>query len=301
MKKAALAVLIVAACGRSRDTDVGAHTAPPAQAAESGAAAVTSEMQKSLAAKELFFAAIALDDAKPEDMKTIATNVVPTILGMWDAVRESELKNARTLGSDRARGKARNNCTWCERFRGALDKLAPHSTELAAKWAALKPELERAEAAAYDAEANDGRPKVFVRTQDDTAVMVLSCAMDQLKATFPAYKFVEDYATSGSDPNAPALEIASKKGTTAYANAKGETKAAVLSGLQITLTGKNLDKQLAKRFRSPITVTHEVSSPSEIRSVVGTPIAEASKVGLSNIGELENQVCADLAKRIATK
>jgi hypothetical protein len=123
----ALVLVLVAACGRSEER---AQNAPPVPA--SAAPAIAAEMRSRLADKQLFFAAAALDDAKPEDMKAIAVEIAPTILVMWDFVREDELKNSRVLGIDHARGKSRKNCTACETFREALDQLAPHAPAVAA-------------------------------------------------------------------------------------------------------------------------------------------------------------------------
>lgn len=300
MKRPWVVLLVLSACSPSSATGPANDESPQAAPRAPTAGRIVAEIRKQLADRDFYMAAAAFDDAEAEDAKRIATQVAPQILAAWDAVRESELKNAKKLGIDRARGKARNNCMSCERFRELLDKLSPHAPSLAAKWDALRPELVRAEDAAYDLEANDGRPKVLVRSSGPAAVMVQSCAIDKLKATYPAYQWIEDYDTSGSDPKAPALVIVAKEATTTYANSQTHEKASLVTGMQVALVGHNLDKTLAKRLATPLTAQHDVYTPDQVRSLAGPAKAELVKVGMKQLDRLREQLCESLAETIGS-
>ncbi|HEY5923930.1 MAG TPA: hypothetical protein VIV11_19760 [Kofleriaceae bacterium] len=294
MKRPLLALLIVMGCSKSSSSPPAESTPAPNQVS-----AIVTEMRTKLGAKDFYMAAAASDDAKPEDAKRIAGLVERQIIAAWDAVREAELANAKTLGVDRARGKSRDNCFACERFRTLLDQLSPHAPALAEKWQALKPELARAEQAAYDAETNDGRPRVLVRGDGDTALLVQDCAIEQLRALYPTYKFVEDYATSGSDPNAAAILITARSGSSTYVNSATRAESKLITGMQVVLVGHQLDKTLGKRFAKPLQVAHETYTPDQIESLAGPAEAEAAKVGMRKLEELREQLCKQLVAQLS--
>lgn len=228
-------------------------------------------------------------------ISTVAAFAAPAILHSWDAIAAYQTGLVTKRGTDRARGLDAGNCFDCEDLPRLMAIAGPTVPALKAKWDALAPELAKAEAAAYDAEANDKRPQVFVLAKEDYDVMALDCVRDALAKRFPDYKFVSTGHVEG-----PTVHVTATIAKADYRNTATQEQTSVMSGLKIELTGEGLVPALAKQLVLPIAAVANVDTPDEIRgSVPGTaPTLEASRVGIEKIQLLVADVCGQLAETI---
>lgn len=255
-------------------------------------AAAAEAFRKDLAAGDLYMASHALDDVPSDRVKDVARLVEGNVVAVWPAIEAKERDFAKTLGVDRARGKSRDNCLQCTRFRVTLDQLAAQSPAIAAKWSALKPQLDAAERAAYDAEHADARPLVTVTVTDDS-VLVATCAVDALRARFTDYR----WDVGGDAGAAPAIELRSDAAVQHYGNAAGK-HAALISGLAISLVPHNLDAKLAKHFAKPVESHADVGAPDRLGDSLTPGDLAAVQVGTGKLDEITAAICADLAPKI---
>jgi hypothetical protein len=240
---------------------------------------------------DVFMAAAALKEAG-----AVTPQATDALLAAWPRIEARELDLAKRSGTERAQGKARDNCRECVIFGEAMDVVAPKEPRLAAVWTALKPKLAAAEEAAYQAEAGDKRPRVIVwGTAGDGAIgaeLVADCVTDALQKTYPDHKWLTQWQPP--DEGVASVELTAAVATDDYVDSRTHQHAVSLaSGLKVALVPHALPAKLAL---SPLEVSASVRSPSEIKSDLNVaPTMEATRTGMGQIDELREQACTKIA------
>lgn len=242
---------------------------------------------------------------KTKGADKVAPLVTEAIVAKWSQVEKAELENAATMGKDRALGRGKDHCVGCTMFRKTLSVLAPASPDIDSRWKSLQPKLEQAEVAAYDAEANDKRPRVVIWQRGwggaNAATQLISmCVADSMKKSFPNYKWLlEDKAPAG---DVAQFEVSGKTAFDKYVDSQTKKEAAqLLAGLRIQVMPRNLDSTLTSRFGAPLEATSTAQSPDTIRQDLplgGPPTMETMRAGMQQLEKIRDEVCKTLDKEI---
>lgn len=251
-------------------------------------------------------ASVKIDEhVKAKGADKVAPLVSASIVAKWSEIEKAELENSATLGKDRALGREKDHCPGCTMFRKTLSALAPVSPDIDSRWKSLQPKLEQAEVAAYDAEANDKRPRIVIWQRGfggaNAATQLISmCVADSMKKAFPNYKWLLEDKAPASD--AAQFEVSGKTAFDKFVDSQTKKEAAqLLSGLRIQVMPRNLDSTMASRFGAPLEALSTAESPDTIRQdlpIGGPPTMETMRAGMNQLEKIRKEVCGTLDKEI---
>jgi len=296
MNRSIWMLVVAAACSRSTGD------APEAAPAASDPLAALGTLAQRFAGEtpDLFMAGHDIAEAgDARGYAEVAPRISAALIAAWPKIEKQELAYAARAGTDRGRGKSRDNCMECTSFGVVLDKVAPHAPDVAKRWAELKPRLAAAEEAAYRTEADDPRPRVVVwatadRGNDMGAVVVMDCTVEALAKRYPDVKWTSEWQAPAR--SAPQIHLVAAIAFADYTSSTTHQHAASLpTGLRVGLVPAALPKALATL--GPLEVSARVSSPDQIKSDLNvTPTMETTRAGMDQFDALRDDACAQLTK-----